>query len=255
MCLIKFQWDQHPQYKLILVANRDEFYKRKTAAAHFWQDEPSILGGRDLEAGGTWMGMNNEGKFTALTNYRDIQNIKSQAPSRGHLTANYLKNKQKPEAYLMEVEQVAEAYNGFNLLVGNLEELAYFSNYENQIRKLTPGLYGLSNHLLDTPWYKVEQAKAILEKEVSKSAIDVDYLIESLHSTDKPADNQVQRTGLPLDKERMLASMFIESPDYGTHSTSVMLIDREGQFYFKEKRYHSTEGEPQEREFTFKVIS
>ena len=239
MCLIGFNWKNHPKYKLILIANRDEFYQRKTAVAHYWDDFPEILAGRDLEAGGTWMGVHQTGRFTALTNYRDLQNLKSNAPSRGDLTADFLKKDQNPESYLQQIAPKADDYNGFNLLVGNLEELYYFSNYENKIRKLEPGIYGLSNHLLDTPWYKVKKIKEKLSNEIKNESIHKERLLSTLHDIEKPAPSQVQQTGLSIEQETMLSSVFIESNNYGTHASSIMLLDYDNKLSFLERRYHN----------------
>ena len=158
MCLIFLSLHQHPNYKLIVAANRDEFYARKTVPAEFWVDHPQLVGGRDLEAVkpdgtcGTWMAVNKNGRIAMVTNYRDLKNIKSKAPSRGHLVTDYLLSDEHPEKYLKSIEKNAALYNGFNLIVGSAEELFYLSNYRDGIVKIPNGFHGLSNHLLDTPW-------------------------------------------------------------------------------------------------------
>ncbi|MDX2305337.1 MAG: NRDE family protein [Microscillaceae bacterium] len=254
MCLIGFNWKNHATYKLILLANRDEFYQRKTAAAHFWEDYPGILAGRDLEAGGTWMGIHTQGRFTALTNYRDLKNLKAAAPSRGDLTVNFLKTDISPKLYLEQIAPQADAYNGFNLLVGTLDELYYFSNYENKIRGLKPGLYGLSNHLLDTPWYKVQKIKDKLSEELQKDSIDIEMLLKALYDLEKPKTAQIQQTGLPQEQEKMLSSVFIESPHYGTHASSIWLLDYDNRLTFIERRYHNQDhpGKVTEQQFELK---
>ena len=163
MCLIFISLNDHPDYRLIVAANRDEFYERKTHPAQFWNDHTNILGGRDLEANGTWMAMAKNGKISMVTNYRDLQNLKKQAPSRGQLVADYLVNGDRPEGYLKEVESKGKNYNGFNLIVGTPNELFYYSNYKNGIEKISDGLHGLSNHLLNTSWPKVEWGKEKME--------------------------------------------------------------------------------------------
>ncbi|NJO03591.1 MAG: NRDE family protein [Bacteroidia bacterium] len=253
MCLIGFNWNNHPRYRLIFIANRDEFYKRPTTAAHYWTDTSQVLAGRDLEAGGTWMGISLSGQFTALTNYRDPQNIKAPAPSRGMLTANYLWGQQQPEAYLENLLPQADEYNGFNLLVGNVEHLYYFSNYENKIRQITPGLYGLSNHLLDTPWYKVVRLKEKMALEIQKEEPSVAHLLNLLHDLDVPTDDRVQQTGLSLEWERMLAPLFIQSNDYGTHSSSAVLIDHQNRVSFTERKYAPRSEQYSEQHFTFTI--
>ncbi|MEQ8425821.1 MAG: NRDE family protein, partial [Cyclobacteriaceae bacterium] len=173
MCLIFISIDNHPKYKLVVAANRDEFYKRRTAPASFWEDHPEVVGGRDLEAQGTWMAMTTSGRVGMVTNYRDLSNIDPEAPSRGKLVTDYLFNGSHPDAYLKELHESAHEYNGFNLVIGNHEELYYYSNYQSKIVRLSSGFYGLSNHLLDTPWPKVqlgkEKVKAILDQKAIKT--------------------------------------------------------------------------------------
>ncbi|MCC5944806.1 MAG: NRDE family protein [Bernardetiaceae bacterium] len=237
MCLIAFQWKKHTQYKLILIANRDEFYNRPTQPAHFWASPPDLLAGKDLEAGGTWMGVSKKGKFAALTNYRDLENIKENAPSRGHLVLDYFRTSERATAYLSQIATKAEAYNGFNLLLLEADELYYFSNYQNQIQNLQPGLYGLSNHLLDSDWYKVRKAKQGLEAITQNPYFDKNELFKLFKDRSQPEDKQVQQTGLPLEKEKMLSSMCIVSPDYGTCSSSLLLIDYEDNMYYEERQH------------------
>jgi uncharacterized protein with NRDE domain len=161
MCLILIAWQAHPDYPLVVAANRDEFFARPTAAAAFWPDAPQVLAGRDLEAGGTWLGVSRQRRFAALTNYREGGRQRVDARSRGALVADFLTSRASPVAYLTQLETAAAEYNGFNLVVGDGESLAYYSNRgDGQPRWLKPGIYGLSNHLLDTPWPKLASAKA-----------------------------------------------------------------------------------------------
>lgn len=253
MCLISFSWQNHPEYKLILVANRDEFYRRKTQVANFWEENPQILAGKDLEAGGTWMGIHKNGRFSALTNYRDIANLRANAPSRGQLTTNFLQNQVSPEAYLQSILPKAEQFNGFNILVGNLDELYYFSNYENQIKKLSAGLYGLSNHLLDTDWFKVKKAKLKLAKNIEHNQLNINNLLDLMWDKEIPEDEMVQQTGLSLERERMLSPMFIQSPDYGTCCTSVLLVNWNNEISFTERVYNHPQKPYFQQTFEFKV--
>jgi uncharacterized protein with NRDE domain len=253
MCLIAFAWDCHPDYQLILVANRDEFYDRPTQNAHFWPEHPQLLAGRDLTAGGTWLGLTRQGRFAALTNYRDPAQFGRVARSRGELPLNYLVGTATPQGYLAQVHREAEAYNGFNLLVGDGQELFYYSNFEQKIRQLPSGLYGLSNHLLDTPWHKVTEAKARLATALASGLPNPEALGALLLDTQVPPDAQVQRTGLPLERERVLAPLFIASPDYGTCSTTVVLISRRGEVFFQEKVYNPLRAEDTQR-FAFEVV-
>lgn len=253
MCLIAFNWKNHHKHKLILIANRDEFYHRSTQPIHFREEYPSILAGKDMEAGGTWLGINKTGKFTALTNYRDPVNTMQNAPSRGHLTLNYLKNISGPREYMKEVAQTASTYNGYNLLAGDLEDLFYFSNYENDTRKLVKGTYALSNHLLDTPWYKTSRVKQKLTQAIQKENIETSALLDLLYDMEKPEDRFVQQTGMSMNMERMLSSMFIESPNYGTRCSSVVLIDYDNTISFTERIYIPKTRERKEQTFQFTV--
>ena len=238
MCLITFAWDYDPVYQLVLVANRDEFYARPTENAHFWPEHPEVLAGKDLSAGGTWLGLNRQGQFAALTNYRDPAQFARVAQSRGELPLHYLTGATSPQSYLAQLRPRAEQYNGFNLLVGNSNDLFYYSNYENKTRKLASGLYGLSNHLLDTPWHKVSTAKVRLGAAIAARELAPDGLAMLLHDSNPPPDSLVQQTGLAMEQERVLAPLFIASPNYGTCCTTVMLVTRQGKVTFYEKTYN-----------------
>ncbi|MCS6821837.1 MAG: NRDE family protein [Microscillaceae bacterium] len=241
MCLLAFAWKIHPEYKLIFLGNRDEFYSRKTQIAHYWRDKPQILAGKDLSGGGTWLGVNTtplQPKFATITNYRDIKNIKPNAPSRGELVLDFLENQDSPESYMQKVAQKAALYNGFNLLVSDWNEMYYFSNYQHQIRPLESGLYGLSNHLLNTPWFKVERLKQKLMQRIETNDLEPTTLLNLLNDTTQPLlDSEVQQTGLPIEKERMLSPIFIQSADYGTRTSSVVMIDYHNNLHFVEKQH------------------
>ncbi len=237
MCLIFFALNQHPTYKLIVAANRDEFYGRKTAAAHFWKEYPNILGGRDLEASGTWMAMNRNGKISLVTNYRDPVNIDPKAPSRGQLVSDFLVNGETPDGYLGKVSERASQYNGFNLLTGYPDQLWYLSNYQTGIQKLTAGIYGLSNHLLDTPWPKVHRGKELFSKAIRNPSIEPATLFELLQDDQRAEDQALPETGIGLDRERALSSMFIKTPGYGTRCSTVILVSHDNQVVFSERVY------------------
>ena len=159
MCLILFGLKSHPKYGLVIAANRDEYYERPTAPAAFWEDVPDLLAGRDLRAGGTWLGITIKGRIAAITNYRDPGFIISNAPSRGKLVSDFLLGKEVPLEYLGKLEQKANQYNGFSLIVGQKDDLCWFSNREDQPHHIEPGIHGLSNRFLDTPWPKVTQGR------------------------------------------------------------------------------------------------
>lgn len=253
MCLIFFSLNEHSNYKLVVAANRDEFYNRKTEAAHFWKDYPQVLGGRDLEANGTWLGVTKGGKLSLLTNYRDPKNINPKAPSRGHLVSDYLEGSESAESYLRKIEPVANQYNGFNLLTGTLDELWYFSNYKKGIEKITPGLHGLSNHLLDTPWPKVVRGKERIQSILNKKNILPSELFDFLFDDQQARDADLPDTGVGIERERSLSSMFIKSPGYGSRCSTVLLADRNGHVTFAERVYDLNTFEYSLKTFEFVV--
>ncbi|MGK7393062.1 MAG: NRDE family protein [Candidatus Cyclobacteriaceae bacterium M3_2C_046] len=237
MCLIVFAWDVHPTYKFILSANRDEFYSRETGQLAFWEDHPEILAGKDLQNGGTWLGLTKNGRFAAITNYRDLTNLKSAAPSRGQLTRDFLNSTTDPETYLLRVAKTADKYNGFNLLVGTTEQLWYFSNYQGAVRQLKPGIYGLSNALLDSPWPKVLAAKELFSQKIQETELQPDHLLPWLTDQQMAPDQELPDTGIGLEKERQLSPIFIKMNNYGTRCSSGLLISRDQKVVFTEKTY------------------
>ena len=253
MCLIFISLNNHPNYKLILAGNRDEFYNRKTATANFWKDHQQILGGRDLEAGGTWLAMTKEGKVALVTNYRDPQNINAHAPSRGHLVSDFLIQDQRPDDYLQNISTNGKKYNGFNLIVGHPDELWYYSNYKTGIENLSPGFYGLSNHLLETAWPKVLRGKEKLKPILSNSIIDPEQLLNVLYDDQIATDDMLPNTGLPLERERALSSMFIKTEGYGSRCSTVVLIDRNNEALFSERVYEPGKFQYATQTFEFTV--
>ena len=239
------------RYDLVVAANRDEFYERPTAQASFWEDASHVLAGRDLEKMGTWMGVTKQGRFAALTNYRDPDNESSNMRSRGELVGQFLIGDNQPPQYLQMIQQHRDQYPGFNLIVGDGSSLYYYSNIENEIRLLKPGLYGLSNHLLDTPWPKVRKGKEGLERCLKGSTeILKDCLFSSLQYADPAPDEELPSTGVSLEWERKLSPLFIQTPDYGTRSSTVLFMtDKNVRFVermFREREY-------EEREFMFEI--
>lgn len=229
----------HPAYPLIVAANRDEYYARPAKEAHYWEDAPQVYAGRDLEKMGTWLGVTRSGRFAALTNYRAPGEMRAGLRSRGELAADYLTGHEPPEAYLRQVDGRAHEYPGFNLLAGDMDALYYYSNREGSIRALAPGIYGLSNHLLNTDWPKVERGKQALSRIVAEGGTDeglADRLLVLLRSAERAPDRLLPATGVPLEVERMLSPIFIESEGYGTRcSTIVLMSGRET--YFVERTY------------------
>lgn len=221
MCLILVAWRNHPEYPLVVAANRDEFYKRPTAPAAFWPDHPQLLAGRDLAAGGAWMGITRQGRFAALTNFRDPSRQRPRAPSRGRLVADFLTGDSSIDAYLDGLD--ASACNGFNLLLGDGERLVAFSNVSNEGHELKPGIYGLSNALLDTPWPKVGAGKTALE--AALDALPDEQRLWALLRDDRPhPDDALPATGVPLEWERLLSAAFVRGADYGTRSSTVLIV-------------------------------
>lgn len=238
MCLLFFAYECHPSYRLILAANRDEYYRRPTETAHFWASHPWVLAGRDLEMQGTWMGITRSGRISALTNYRDPSAQIINPESRGILVSNYLCSNESPEEYMVEVANKRTHYNPFNLLVGDSLNLFYFNKLSSKASALKPGIYGLSNHFLDTPWPKVKKSKQALANYIENQAmIEPQNLFEILADTEKALDHELPNTGISQEYEKILSPIFIQGAEYGTRSSTVLLIDRNNHVIFKEKSY------------------
>lgn len=254
MCLITFSYRQHPKFQLIFAANRDEHYDRPTRGAQFWDENPDILAGKDLKAGGTWMGITKGGMWGALTNYRDPSIDRENPPSRGQLVLEYLKNNDSPERFLKKLDQSANQYMGFSLLAGTVNKLGYYSNQQNSIRLLDSGLYGLSNHLLNSDWPKVERAKANLNKLIQRNAISEEALFELLTDEREAPDHLLPDTGIPKEIEKKVSPIFIKSDGYGTRCSTVLLIDTDGQVRFTERCYEpGTQKVVEENRYQFEI--
>jgi len=241
MCLVLLAWRAHPRYPIVMAANRDEFIERPSAGATWWEDAPHVLAGRDLRDGGTWLGITTTGRFAVLTNYRDPALIQDNRPSRGQLVADFLRGYDGLEDFTRRLDATGGTYNPFNLIYGDLSRLSYFTNCADQTRLLRPGVYGLSNHLLDTPWPKVSKGKRALESALA-TLPDKAPLLDLLRDRDQAPDEQLPSTGISLEWERLLSSMFISFPGYGTRSSAILLLDAEGTGHFDEVSY-SPEGE------------
>jgi uncharacterized protein with NRDE domain len=196
----------------------------------FWEDYPGLLAGRDLEAGGTWLGITRRGRFATVTNYRQAVSVLTHAPSRGHLVSDFLSSSETAEKYLQQLAIRAADYNGFNLLLRDRSDLFYYANRNNvEPYRLSAGVYGLSNHLLDTPWPKVAWGKQQLAALLSGGKQpDTDKLLALLENRSIPADSELPESGVGLERERILAPMFIESASYGTRSSTVLTIGNHG---------------------------
>jgi uncharacterized protein with NRDE domain len=239
MCLILFAHRAHPRYRLVVAANRDEWFGRPTAPAAFWSDVPAVLAGRDLAANGTWLGVTRAGRFAALTNFRDPARNRPDAPSRGALVRAFLASEVDPGAYLCALQGEADRYNGFSLLVGDRAALHYFSNRDGAVRALPPGIYGLANELLDAPWPKVRTGKARLAACLD-GEVDADALLEMLDDTQAAPDGELPRTGVTLEWERQLSPLRIRAADYGTRSSTVLLVAHDGEVAFLERSFDAS---------------
>ena len=235
MCLLFLVWQRHPAYRLILLANRDEFYQRPSSPASFWPHSPGLLAGRDDERGGTWLGYRRGGRWAALTNYRDPS--APQAPtSRGELVTRYLEGNSTPLDYAAAVAGTGRLYSGFNIIVGDEHSACYFSNRGGPPRELQAGVYGLSNHLLDTPWPKLTRGKAELLR-VLRGPVAVDALFNVLGDRTIAPDEQLPDTGVGREWERILSPSFITSSEYGTRSSTVLLLSRQNETVLVERSF------------------
>ena len=238
MCISLIAHKTHPEYRLILAFNRDENHSRPTEPLGYWKDNPSILAGRDLKAEGTWLGVSRSGKFANVTNYRDLRiPYKKNAPSRGQLISQFLTGTDNPENFLEEIQLNADQYNRFSLIIGDSAKLYYFSNIENKIRELSSGICGLSNHLLDTPWPKVECGKKRLAKLIANKSFHIDEIFNILSDKTIAEDSNLPDTGFGRDFERVASPLFVVNQKFGTRSSSVILIDYQGRVSFSEKTF------------------
>ena len=238
MCLVLIAYHAHPDYALLVAANRDEFHDRPTAPLAFWDDSPQVLAGRDLKEGGAWMGFARPGRFAALTNYRDPGHVLLDAPSRGYLVRDYLQDVEPAHDYLDRLMPRATAYNGFNLLLGDETGLYYYSNRAGGVQALTPGVYGLSNHLLDTPWPKLASAKAAFAEALAGLPASSPFF-ELLADQEIVPDSHLPETGVPLAWERILSAVFVRSESYGTRASTLLTMRRDGQTSLLERSFDS----------------
>jgi len=221
MCLIAIAWQAHPDYPLVVAANRDEWRDRPAAPAHWWSDHPQLLAGRDLQAGGTWMGVTRRGRFAAVTNFRDPSERRSTALSRGALVADFLLGSAGPAAYLDQLAGRAAQYNAFNLLVSDGRTLFYFGSREGGLRTVEPGVHALSNHLLDEPWPKVAKARRAMQEAIGDGD---EPLFAMLSDPTRAPDDQLPDTGVGLERERLLSAALITGEAYGTRASTVLRV-------------------------------
>ena len=239
MCLLVLAWQAHPRYRLVVAANRDEFHERPTAPLAKWPPPAEILAGRDLRANGTWLGLDHRRYFGVITNFRDLQRPRPEAPTRGALIPRYLADG-SVKAFLTQLEPEAPRYSGFNLLLADGDSLWYASNRAQPFaRELPPGVYGLSNQFLDTPWPKLRRVRqrfdAWLGDPVNASASGLFSLLDDRKTA--TADEELPQTGITPEWERVLSAPFVLNPDYGTRCSTVLLLEASGAAYLAERRF------------------
>jgi uncharacterized protein with NRDE domain len=251
MCLILFATNAHPGYPLIVAANRDEWYSRPAASAAFWDDDSDIFAGRDLERGGTWLGISRRGRFAAITNYRQSR-LPDTERSRGDLTRDYLTASTAPAAFLRGVEERAAAYSGFSLIVGEPHELWFYSNRGAAPQRIAAGVHGLSNHLLDEPWPKVRRGIAELTALLRAGESElVASLLQLLTDRALASDAFLPATGIASERERQ---SFIEGTTYGTRASTVLLVAADGRVLFRENRFGPGGAAAGETEQRFEIV-
>lgn len=240
MCLIVLAHHADPNLPLAVAANRDEFHARPTAASAFWPESPGLLAGKDLELGGTWMGVTRSGRFAAVTNFRDPSHTAPAPRSRGELPLDFLQGRQTPSDYLEDVAQRAQCYAGFNLLVGDTRELWYFDNAPGDApQALAPGIYGLSNARLDTPWPKVKTGKRALQQLVATGTISHDSLAATVSDRRLANPEELHGQNMPVDMAHLLSAQFILSEGYGTRATTTLWFDRSGNAHWRERSFNA----------------
>jgi uncharacterized protein with NRDE domain len=252
MCLLAFNWNNHPEYKLVLVANRDEFFERPSEPLQEW--ESGFLGGKDLRAGGTWLGMHPNGRFAAITNFRDLKTKKEFSKSRGDLVKNYLEGETEPLGYLQEIENEKFEYEGFNLLVGNQDSLYYLSNKADGIKELVKGIFGLSNALLETPWPKLIKAKNSLVKHIESGVFEPEKLMQGQNSIETESEETLPDTGATPEQEKLLSAQFINVGDYyGTVNATVLLWKHSGEVEMMERKFDQVAKTYQDTRVRFRI--
>ena len=242
MCLVLIAWRVHPQFPCLIAANRDEFHARPAVPAQWWSDDSQILAGRDQLAGGTWLGITRAGRFAALTNYRDPEQRRADAPSRGALVTSILQSTASTAQILTHLRAVGADFNGFNVIFSDGLQLGIYESVRDAGRKLGPGLYGLSNHLLDTPWPKVSISKSRLAAAMCDMT-DTEQILALLRDDKPTLDSRLPSTGVSLEWERLLSSAFVRAPEYGTRCSTIVRLDQRGRACFDEWSWDSAGAE------------
>lgn len=245
MCLAAIAWKLHPRYAAVVIANRDEYHARPTRPIEVWEDAPAILAGRDLQAGGTWLGVTSRARFGLVTNFRELSSqTRAALPSRGRLIPEFLTGEQTASSYLGALAHSADDYAGFNMLLCDGAQLWYASNRAKEFaQQLGPGHYGLCNHLLDTPWPKLAKLRRVLGDWASSGTTDLEPLWSALGDRRRAAEHTLPATGVSTEWESILSSAFVQHPDYGTRCTTILLLDHDGHWSIEERSFDAT-GEP-----------
>lgn len=238
MCIISFQYEPDSDKPLIVIANRDEFYARESQKAHYWDEASTVFGGLDVERGGSWLALNKNGRFAAVTNYRDFSLEQVGEKSRGELVSNFVESATPAMDYMKALQENRLLYGPMNLLVYDGENLVHFNNIENNLTVVKPGIHGLSNASIDTPWPKVERMKYLLQLAIAEDDLTVENLLTIGLDTEKPADARLPNTGVGLELERELSSIFVAREGYGTRNTSAIIMHKDGTVDFVEQSYH-----------------
>jgi len=251
MCLIVFACKAHPDYRLILAANRDEFHARPAEAMQWWPDRPEMLAGRDLQAGGTWLGIGKSGRLAAVTNYREEPATNHRGRSRGELVTGFVRGQEPPLSWCKNLR--SGDFRGFSLLMSDADEMAYVSNRGDDARRLEPGIYGLSNASLDTPWTKVLRSKETLHALIRRGPVEAEQLFRLLGDREPAASDDYAGTGLSPEMARAISAPFIATREYGTRCSTVLLIAKSGRVEIHERRFDSAGRAAGESHFEFAV--
>lgn len=252
MCLILFAYRVVPDAPLIVAANRDEHFSRPAAPAGIWEDHPDILAGRDLLGGGTWLGVSKRGRFATITNFRDPATHRADAPTRGGLVKDFLLGEMSAKEYVDGIARETVPYNGFCLLAWDGQAFYFYSNRAPAPREIEPGIHGLPNELLDTPWPKVVRGRAGLEK-LTRSAFNVDHYLALLNDTTPAPDADLPKRGRTIERERRSSPLRIVDPRYGTRCSTVLRIGADGEVDFTERRFSPEGGIAGEAHFRIKM--
>lgn len=237
MCLILFAHEYSKQYKLVLLANRDEYHQRATKKSGVWVNQPHIFGGVDLQAGGSWLSVDNTGRLASITNVRKPPFEVNNKCSRGLLVSEFLSGHLSANDFLEQLKPKDSDYGLFNLLLFDKSGLWYYSNDTGQSQQVEYGIHGLCNASLDTPWPKLTEGKELFKQAIDEDCFETSKLFSIMQSQIKASDEQLPNTGVSLEFERLLSSVFIKSANYGTRCSTLITIDYNDVLEFSELSY------------------